>query len=78
MNKSWLSQLLDDSAFPLLILALAVGQMKFGSHKRSNLLPEGGPSAELRLYDPLPKTGANYGLSNASKSPVSTKEWLQH
>jgi hypothetical protein len=77
MNKIWLSQLLDDSAFPLLVLALAIGQINLGSYNRSNLLPKGKPSPELRLDDRVPKASGEYGLSNSNKSPASTIEWLQ-
>jgi hypothetical protein len=78
MNKLWLSELLNDAAFPLLVLALAVSQITLGSHKKPNLVHHSTQPAELRLDDRLPKTGGKYGSSNASESPVSNKEWLQH
>jgi hypothetical protein len=34
MNKSLLSQLLDGAAFPAIILAVAVSQIKLGPHHR--------------------------------------------
>jgi hypothetical protein len=78
MNKRWLSELLDDAAFPLLVLALAVSHVKLGSHKKSNLIQHGRPPAELRLDDRWQKSGGKYGSSNPTESPVSNKEWLQH
>jgi len=37
MDKRWLSQLLNDAAFPALALAVAVSQVKVGAHKKHNL-----------------------------------------
>ena len=74
----WLSQLLSDSGFPLLVLSLAVSQIRLESHKESDLAHQVLQPAELRLDDRLPKTGAKYGSSNATKSPGWHEEPLQH
>ena len=37
MDKRWLSQLLNDAAFPSLALAVAVSQVKLGANKNSNV-----------------------------------------
>jgi hypothetical protein len=47
MDKRWLSELLDHSAFPLLVLALVVSQMSFGRHHRVVLKPERPQALEV-------------------------------
>jgi hypothetical protein len=78
VNKRWLSQLLNDSAFPMLMFALAVSEIRLGSYKKSDLLQQATQPAELRLDDRLPKTVGKHGSSNAAESRVSNKEWFQH
>ena len=52
MNKSSISQLLDGAAFPVLMLAIAVSQMKVGPHRRDGLRQGRGVGVELRADDP--------------------------
>jgi hypothetical protein len=80
MHKRWLSQLLDDSAFPLLVLALALSQVNLGSQKKSDFFDRGRHPPEPRLDDRLSKHVERYSSSNPSGSawvaetPVSAKE----
>jgi hypothetical protein len=80
MHKRWLSQLLDDSAFPLLVLALALSQIELGSRKKSGLLDRGRQPPELRLDDRLPKHVESYsakkpsGSARVAVTPISAKE----
>jgi hypothetical protein len=76
MNKAWLSQLLNHSAFPLLVLALALSQIKPISHKKSNPVRHGREPAELWLDDLLQKSSDKNGSINPSPSALSNKEWF--
>ena len=84
MDKRRLSQLLDDSAFPLLVLSLAVTQIQLGSNKKANFLDRVRHSAELRLDQRLQENTGEYKPSAPGKSPqgaerpVSNKDWVQH
>ena len=84
MDKRWLSQLLDDSAFPLLVLSLAVTQIQLGSDKKANFLDRARHSAELRLDQRLQENTGEYKSSAPGESPqdaerpVSNNDWLQH
>jgi hypothetical protein len=73
MNKRWLSQLLNDSAFPVLALAVAVSQVDLGSHKNHKLLHGGQQAAELRFDDPLKENSGRYGSGTAENSPVARR-----
>jgi hypothetical protein len=61
MDKRWLSQLLDDSAFPVLALAVAVSQMKVGHHKMDALHHRGQPSIEFQLDSRFQQNAGKYG-----------------
>jgi hypothetical protein len=74
----WLSQLLSESGFPLLVLSLAVSQTRLISDKDPKLAHHAPQPAELRLNDRLPKTGGKYGSSHATKSSEWHEEPLQH
>ena len=84
MNQRWLSQLLDDSAFPLLVLALAMTQIQLGSNKKANSLDRARQSAELRLDRRLQENTGEYKSSTPGEGPqdsgrpVSNKDWVQH
>src|ERR1700746_3890569 len=71
MNKRWLSQLLNDSAFPVMALAVAVSQVDLESHKNHKLLHGGQPAAELRFDDHLKADSAKYGSTATENSPVA-------
>jgi hypothetical protein len=73
MNKRWLSQLLNDSAFPVLALAVAVSQVDLESHKNHKLPPRGRQAAELRFDDPLKENSGKYGSSTTDNSPVARR-----
>ena len=84
MDKRWLSQLLDDSAFPLLVLALAVTQIQVGSNKKANFLDRARHSAELRSDQRLQENAVEYQSGAPGETPqdaerqVSNKDWVQH
>lgn len=67
MDKRWLSELLDHSAFPLLVLALAVSQMSFGRHQRVVLKPERPQAVEL------PQLSRSESISSKSGSGSLTR-----
>jgi hypothetical protein len=73
IDKHWLSQLLNDSAFPVLALAVAVSQVHLGSHKKQNLYSV-RQSAELRLEDRLQDNAAKYGSTiSTARSAVAER-----
>jgi hypothetical protein len=51
MDKSLLSQILDGAAFPAMILAVAVSQIKAGPHQRNSLHRHERPAAEFQVGD---------------------------
>jgi hypothetical protein len=70
MDKRLLSQLLDDSAFPLLVLAMAVSQLKLGPLRRPHLRGKGpSPSIEFQSHERSLKTPARH--PSIWRSPVS-------
>jgi hypothetical protein len=73
MNKRWLSQLLNDSAFPVLALAVAVSQVDLESHKNHKLLHRGRPAAELRFDDHSKEDSGKYGSTATENSPVAAR-----
>jgi hypothetical protein len=85
MDKRWVSQLVTDSAFPMLVLALAVSQIKLGTNKNVNL-PDyrRHPTELLPSDDHLSRNFRIYGLPDPSKTaevaerPTSIKEGVQH
>jgi hypothetical protein len=58
-GERWLSQLLADLASPLLVLAVAVSQVKIGLHKKDALRECGRQSAKFRLSISFGKAPAN-------------------
>ena len=68
MNKRWLSQLSTDAAFPLLVLALAVSQIKIGRNENANLLDYPRQSTELPSDDHLSRKIETYASPHPSKS----------
>jgi hypothetical protein len=51
MYKPWLSRLLDESAFPMLALAVAVSQVKLELHNKDAVHDRGQPASEVRSDD---------------------------
>jgi len=49
MDKRSLSQRLDGAAFPAIILAIAVSQIKVGPHRRNTHLQSKGVAEQLRV-----------------------------
>ena len=50
-DKRWISQLLADAAFPVLILAVAVSQVNIGQHKKDALRQRDRQSSEVQVDD---------------------------
>ena len=50
-DKRWLSQLFADSAFPVLVLAVAVSQVKIGEHKKDALSQRDRQSSQVQVDD---------------------------
>ena len=72
MDKHWLSQLLDDSAFPMLAFAVAVSQMKVGHHKMETLRHHGRQTMELQRDDRFQQNAGKYGSHTPTgSSPVA-------
>jgi hypothetical protein len=59
MNKSSLSQLLDGAAFPVIMLAVAVSQIKVEPNRKDALRHGGRVTAELRWATAVNKTRRN-------------------
>jgi hypothetical protein len=74
MNKSLLSQLLDGAAFPAMLLAVAVSQIKVGPHRKDTLHHGGRVAAELRMGDRVQKNAEEYGFYTPAWSPAAPKE----
>jgi hypothetical protein len=78
MHKPWLTQLVTDSGFPLLVLALAVSQIKLEPRRNANLLHRNRQSTELRSNDRRPKEIRKNGSNNPNENagvagrPIST------
>jgi len=70
MDKRWLSQVMTDSAFPLMVVALAVNQINLGPRRSANLLGRDRQSTEIRSNDRRPKEIGKYGLSSPSGTAV--------
>jgi hypothetical protein len=66
-DKRWLSQLLTDSAFPLLVLAIAVSQVKIGHHKKEALRDRDPQTGEVQAGDDFRQS------SSKSSSRVATE-----
>ena len=74
MSKRWLFQSLEHAAFPLVILAFAVGQVKADHHSELSLLQHGRESLELRQSDLAKRGVGGYLLSTLSRSPPAAEE----
>jgi len=69
MNKSSLSQLLDGAAFPVIMLAVAVSQIKVGPNRKDTLRHGGRAAAELQLGDRVQQNAKEYGSYTPTWSP---------
>jgi hypothetical protein len=52
MDKRLLSQLLNGAAFPMVMLALAVSQVKVNPHRKGTFREVKGVAAEAQMGDP--------------------------
>jgi len=64
----WLSQLLADSAFPILVLAVAVSQVKIGQNKKDVLRQRVRQSSEVQVDDGFQESAGKYGSRAATES----------
>lgn len=69
MNKSLLSQLLDGAAFPVIMLAVAVTQIKVGPNRRDTLRHGGRVPAELQMGERVQQSAEEYGSYTPTWSP---------
>ena len=74
MDKRWLSQALEHAAFPLVVLAVALGQVKTSHRSELSLLQHGRESLELRQSDLVKRSLGEYLLSTPRRSPPAAKE----
>jgi hypothetical protein len=74
MDKRRLSQLLDDSAFPLLVLAMAVAQMSLEPNRRPVPRQDGQLSIEFQSHGRLGPVSRNSGSGLPTwSSPVAKR-----
>jgi hypothetical protein len=64
----WLSQLLDDAAFPALLLAVAVSQVNIGHHDKDPLRQLRLQSNEVQLDNDFGQGADKYGARTATES----------
>jgi len=82
MDKRWLSQLLNDSAFPLIVLAVAVSQVKIGHQEKSNGFQRETPPFAFQLDDRSQGNTEEDGSRSLTESPrvgkrpLSNKKWV--
>jgi hypothetical protein len=68
MDKRWLSQLLNDSAFPVLALAIAVSQVRIGQDKNDVMHQRGRQSSEVQADNGFRHSTDKYGSRTATES----------
>jgi hypothetical protein len=76
MYKHWLSRLLDDSAFPLIALAVATSQIHIGHHREDTVPDQGRPGIGLRLDNRFQPDAGKYDLhaaEGAASKPAHNK-----
>ena len=69
MNKRWISRLLDESAFPLLALAVATSQIQIGHHKNDAVRDRGRLAIELQPNQPFPQNADKYDSQPEARAP---------
>ena len=69
MDKQWLSRLLNDSAFPLLALAVAVSQVKVGAHEKPNLPYYENQPTDVQSGGRSQQNAGNHDASTLGRSP---------
>jgi hypothetical protein len=84
MDKRWLSQLCNDSAYPLLALALVVSQVNLGSDRKANLLGRERHPVELKFKERWQGNSGEHASSTPQersrgvKITMSNNESVQH
>jgi hypothetical protein len=73
MHKRWLSQALEHAAFPLVVLAVAVSQVKTDHHSEPSLLQRARELLELRQSDLVKQSLGEYRLSTPTGSPPAAE-----
>ena len=73
MDKRWLSQLLNDAAFPSLALAVAVSQIKVGANRNSNVTHYENRSGEVELDGRFQKDAGEQDESTLGRYPRGAK-----
>jgi hypothetical protein len=68
-DRHWLSQLLDDAAFPALSLAVAVSQLNVGHHERNALRDLRLQSDEVRVDNNFIESADQHGAPAATENP---------
>jgi hypothetical protein len=76
MNKSSLSQLLDGAAFPVIMLAVAVSQIKVEPNRKDALRHGGRVTAELQMGDRGQQNAEKHGSYTATWSPPVAEKSL--
>jgi hypothetical protein len=77
-NKRLLSRLLADAAFPVLVLAVAVSQVKIGHHKKDALRQHGRQSGEVQAENGFQRSGDKYWLSRCHGELSGRREnWVE-
>ena len=74
MYKRWLSQSLEHAAFPLVVLAVAVSQVKTNHHSELSRLQHGREPLELRQSDRATRSLGEYPLSTPRWSPPAVEK----
>lgn len=69
MDKRWLSQLLNDAAFPSLALAVAVSQVRVGDNKDSNVTHYGNRSGEVELDGRFQQDSGKQDANTLGRNP---------
>ena len=73
MNKSLLSGLMDDAAFPVVMLAVAVSQMNVEPNRKDTLRRGGRVPGNGRWTTGFNKTRQNMAYSPISSPPVADR-----
>ena len=73
-DKRLRSRLLADAAFPVLVLAVAVSQVKIGHHKNDALRQHGRQTSEVQAKNSFQQSGDKYGpRATTGSSPVEER-----
>jgi hypothetical protein len=74
MNKCLLSQQLDGAAFPVIMLAVAVSQIKIGANQKDAGRNGGGVATELQMGDRVQQNPGEYWFYTPTwRPPVAEK-----